>query len=86
MVIGGRLYKSIDKTTTKKDASKSTEETTHSNAPRGIGCRMIQLIALLIIVPTVAILACEECITKEVAGTILASIAGYALGSVSAEE
>jgi len=86
MVVGARLFVKIEKTTTKRNPKDNTEETTASKAPRGIGYRMIQLISLLLIVPIVALLACEDAISKETAGAILASIAGYALGSVSKDD
>lgn len=51
--------------------------------PRGIGSRMIQLIALLLIVPVVVLLAFEGSVTAELTGTLLGSIIGYTLGSLT---
>jgi len=56
---------------------------TVKEAPRGIGSRMIQLISLLVIVPVVALLALEGSITQELTGTLLGSIIGYTLGSLT---
>lgn len=52
--------------------------------PRGIGVRMIQLIALLILVPVIAIIAMEGYLTGEGTGTIMGTIVGYALGGITA--
>jgi hypothetical protein len=51
--------------------------------PKGIGSRMIQLISLLLIVPVVTLLAFEGSVTAELTGTLLGSIIGYTLGSLT---
>lgn len=75
LIIGLRLCVKIKKT----DAKGLVAE-----APRGIGVRMIQLIALLILIPTVAVLALEGSLTGEGTGTILGAVVGYALGGITA--
>lgn len=67
----------IKVTTTDKDGKSEV-------GPRGIGVRMIQLIAVLILVPVIAILAIEGYLTGEGAGTIMGAIVGYALGGITA--
>lgn len=52
--------------------------------PFGIGVRMIQLIAVLILVPTVAILGFEGILNGEATGTLMGAIVGYALGGITA--
>jgi hypothetical protein len=44
---------------------------------------MIQLIALMILVPVIAVLSMEGCLTGEGTGTILGAIVGYALGGIT---
>lgn len=72
-VVVARLFM---KTTTEKDGVIKT-------APRGIGSRVTQLVSLLLIVPIVALLAIEGAITVELTGTLLGSIIGYTLGSLT---
>jgi hypothetical protein len=76
IVLFGRLY--VKQKTTKDGVVKE--------APRGIGVRMIQLLTLIIILPLVGILALEGALSAGEAGTIIASIAGYGLASISSEE
>ena len=52
--------------------------------PKGIGVRMIQLIAVLILVPVIAVLALEGSLTGEGVGTLLGAVVGYALGGITA--
>lgn len=59
---------------------------TIKEGPRGIGSRMIQLISLLLIVPIVALLAFETSVTAELTGTLLGSIIGYTLGSLTKDK
>jgi hypothetical protein len=54
--------------------------------PRGIGSRMIQLISLLLIVPIVAVWGFESTVTAELTGTLLGSIIGYTLGSLTKDK
>jgi hypothetical protein len=72
-IIGARL---MMKLTTEKDGVVK-------KAPRGIGSRVIQLISLVLIVPIVALLALEGTISMELTGTLLGSIIGYTLGSLT---
>jgi hypothetical protein len=74
LVVAARLF--VKQKTTDKDG-------TVTEAPRGIGSRMIQLISLLLIVPIVAILALETSLMAELTGTLLGSIIGYTLGSLT---
>ncbi|MGH9776503.1 MAG: hypothetical protein ACRD50_16345 [Candidatus Acidiferrales bacterium] len=74
IVVTARLF--VKQKTTDKDGNVK-------EAPRGIGSRMIQLISLLLIVPTVALLAFEGAVTAELTGTLLGSIIGYTLGSLT---
>jgi hypothetical protein len=80
LVIGLRL--SIKKKVTKKKVTDTND--TITEGPMGIGVRMIQLIALLILIPTIAVLAFEGNLTGEGTGTLLGAIVGYALGGVTA--
>ena len=77
MVIYARLFKPIK--TTDKDGKVR-------EGPRGIGARMLQLIALVILVPVIAILALEGTLSMELTGTLLGGIAGYALSGISGDE
>lgn len=52
--------------------------------PWGIGVRMIQLIAVLILAPIVAVLGLEGVLTGEGTGTLMGAIVGYALGGIAA--
>jgi hypothetical protein len=63
---------------------KTTDQAGYvKEAPRGIGSRMIQLISLLLIVPVISLLGFEGSITVELTGTLLGSIIGYTLGSLT---
>jgi len=53
------------------------------DSPKGIGARVIQLIALLLLVPVVAILGLECKLGSEGIGTTLGVIIGYTLSGVS---
>jgi hypothetical protein len=64
----------------------TTKDGIHKEAPRGIGSRMIQLIALLLLIPLIVILAVEGTLSKEVTGTLLGSIVGYALSGIGSED
>ena len=74
LVVTARLF--VKQKTTDKDGNIK-------EAPRGIGSRMIQLISLLLIVPVVSLLAFEGSLSVELTGTLLGSIIGYALGSLT---
>ena len=54
--------------------------------PRGIGSRLIQLVSVLVIVPAICLLALEGGVTSELAGTLLGSVVGYTLGSLSRDK
>jgi hypothetical protein len=45
---------------------------------------MIQLIALMVLVPIVTILALEKVLTGEGSGALLGTVIGYALGGITA--
>lgn len=77
IVVTARLF--VKQKTTDKDGNIK-------EAPRGIGSRMIQLISLLLIVPVVALLAFENSVTAELTGTLLGSIIGYTLGSLTRDK
>jgi hypothetical protein len=64
---------------------KTTDGSSIKEAPKGIGSRMIQLIAVLLIVPIVVILALEGSVSPELTGTLLGSIVGYTLGSLNTD-
>lgn len=49
----------------------------------GIGVRVIQLIAVLILVPAVSILGLEGVLSGEGTGTLLGAVVGYALGGIT---
>jgi len=51
-------------------------------SPRGLGVRLIQTIALMLVIPAVIILALEDKLSNEGVGTILGVIVGYSLGGV----
>jgi hypothetical protein len=53
-------------------------------SPKGIGVRVIQLLATVVIVPMVGILGLEGVLSGEGAGTILGAIVGYTLGGITA--
>jgi hypothetical protein len=65
-----------------KKIVKMKDRTTEER-PWGIGVRMIQLIALLILGPLIAILALEEKLSGEGTGTLLGAVVGYALGGIA---
>lgn len=52
--------------------------------PWGIGVRMVQLIALLLVAPLVAVLGLEGILSGEGTGTLIGAIVGYALGGITA--
>ena len=51
--------------------------------PFGIGVRMIQLVAVLILAPLIAVLSLEGTLSGEGTGTLLGAIVGYALGGIT---
>ena len=63
---------------------RTDKDGTVTEEPKGIGVRMIQLIAVLILVPVIAVLALEGSLTGEGTGTLLGAIVGYALGGITA--
>ena len=73
LVISARLY--LKKRITKPDG-------TVEERAWGIGVRMIQLIAILLLIPVIVILGLEEVLSKEGIGTLLGTIVGYALGGI----
>lgn len=57
---------------------------TVQEGPFGIGVRMIQLVAVLILVPAIAVLGFESALSGEATGTLMGAIVGYALGGITA--
>ena len=53
--------------------------------PVGLGQRAISLIALLILVPVISVLAVENILAKDALATLLGTIVGYTLGSLTKE-
>lgn len=53
-----------------------------SRVKRGIGIRVVQFAAVILMLPTILILALEDVLSTEVTGTLLGAIAGYILSSV----
>jgi hypothetical protein len=51
--------------------------------PLGIGVRLIQLTAVLTLVPTIAVLGLEGVLNGEGVGALLGAIVGYALAGIS---
>ena len=78
LVIYLRLH---DRAKTTVEKKGDTETTTHRGW--GIGVRMIQLIAVMIIAPVIAILSLEGVVDNQVSGTLLGTIVGYALGGIT---
>jgi hypothetical protein len=77
LVVVGRLFV---KTKTTDKEGKIRE------GARGIGARMLQLIALLVLIPVIAVLALEGTLSMELTGTLLGGIAGYALSGISGDD
>jgi hypothetical protein len=50
--------------------------------PRGVGARVIQLIALLVILPLVGILALEGKLSGDTAGALIGVAIGYTLSGI----
>jgi hypothetical protein len=82
LIVGLRLC--IKRKETKTEPESKGVTTTTIERPMGIGVRMIQLIAVLMLVPTITVLALEGCLTGEGTGTLLGAIVGYALGGITA--
>jgi hypothetical protein len=77
MVVYARLFKPV-KTTDKEGKIRE--------GPRGIGARMLQLIAMLVLPPLIVLLALEGTLSMELTGTLLGGIAGYALSGISGDD
>jgi hypothetical protein len=60
----------------------SRQDGSISEIPKGIGSRLIQLVSIFVIIPVVALLALEGCLSSDLTGTLLGSIIGYTLGSL----
>jgi hypothetical protein len=67
-----------------KYGKKTTKPGGTTVEPWGIGVRVIQLIAIFILVPVIAILALEGILSGEGTGTLMGAIVGYALGGITA--
>lgn len=50
--------------------------------PKGIGVRLIQLMAVLVIIPIAGVLSLEDKLTPEGAGILFGAMAGFALAGV----
>ena len=55
-------------------------------AGRGIGVRIIQFSAVLLVVPAIVILALEGVLESEVVGTLLGAVLGYVLSGIGKDE
>jgi hypothetical protein len=53
---------------------------------RGIGVRIIQFLAVVLVVPTVFVLALEEILSSETVGTLLGAVVGYILSGIGKNE
>jgi hypothetical protein len=53
---------------------------------QGLGRRVMQLTGLILIVPTVFILAMEKVLEPQTVGTLLGALAGYLFAGISGEE
>ena len=53
---------------------------------KGISIRVIQLIAVIFIIPTILILSIEEFFDSDVVGVLLGAIVGFILSGVGKEE
>jgi len=53
---------------------------------KGISVRVIQLIAVIFIIPTILILSIEEFFDSEVVGVLLGAIVGFILSGVGKDE
>jgi len=53
---------------------------------KGIGVRIIQFLAVLLVVPAVLVLALERLLTSETVGTLLGAIVGYILSGIGKDE
>jgi len=51
--------------------------------PMGLGRRVHEMVALLMLVPIIGVLAVEDILPKEVVGTLLGTIIGYTLSGIS---
>jgi len=50
--------------------------------PKGLGVRLIQLVAVLVIIPIAGVLSLEDKLTAEGAGILFGAMAGFALAGV----
>lgn len=82
MAVCGPMVVVVLRLTIKK--SVKNKDGTEELKPMGIGVRLLQLVALLVIVPVIGILALEGVLSGEGAGTLLGAVVGYALGGISA--
>ena len=53
---------------------------------RGIGLRVIQFLSVVLVFPTVLILALEDKVNKEGLATLLGTIVGYLLSGIGSDE
>lgn len=52
---------------------------------KGIGIRVIQFSAVVLVLPIILILAIEKLISTDVVGTLLGAIVGYVLSGIATE-
>lgn len=53
-----------------------------NDGPKGIGARLIQIICVILIIPSIIILSLEKVLTGETVATIIGGLIGYTLSGV----
>ena len=56
------------------------------HSKRGIGVRIIQFLAVVLVVPIVFVLALEKILSSETVGTLLGAVVGYILSGIGKNE
>lgn len=56
------------------------------SSKRGIGVRVIQFLAIVLLVPTILILALEDVLSSETVATLLGAAIGYVLSGIGKDE
>jgi len=82
-VLGPLLVLTLRFVTKKEKTKTEGGVVTVVKRPLGIGVREIQLIALLVLAPTIAILGFECKLSGEGTGTLLGAIVGYVLSGIT---
>ena len=62
---------------------KRLNQTKQDGNPMGLGQRVIQLVALFILVPAIVILALESILPKDALVSLLGTIVGYSLSGLT---